>query len=67
MGMYKTTAEPLSYTGCMMSKGIDGLMLMDKEYYTLNFMDRLARSQPPWCLLHWKVLKSIFQQVQRTD
>ena len=33
--------------------------------YTLNIMNRLARSQPPWCLLHKKVQKSIFRQVKR--
>ena len=54
MGMCKTT-----YTGCMMSKGIDGLMLVDKDHYVfvccvcLSFAE-LAANNGGLPLTSWK-------------
>jgi len=67
MGRYRTTAEPLCYTGTYDEEGdrwvnIDGKRVL---YYSLNFIENLAGSHTCACLLSKGIILSLKRQLHK--
>lgn len=67
MGTQRAPPDPLPYTGVCDESGSQWINHNGEKvsYYSFPFMEKLAQSRPPWCLLFKETRDSIITQLQQ--